>query len=215
MAITWDAERIGTLNDAELQNLHKNAVQRNDDIVIQLCSEEMLRRRPIQKTAQTGSASGTRKPRTTSRAKQFEIDMNARLSDLARELEQIYDFSEETAKKLSEGTKGFRVHRLLSKNGKDAKTYGLVQRGQLRVGVFIDYRIQNDIVHIAAALAKGDDEQPFIYLVDGPERLVGPKQDMYPELDLKPAKFFDSYEEAEALFRELVEQIVPKKNKSD
>jgi len=206
----WNKESIGKLSNEELKSLQRNALERSNAAVSLLCTEKIDNRRSIPKSR--SSIKNLHKTRSTSRSRAFDIEMNAKLSDLGRELEKIYDFSKETALAHSRGVKRFKPHNLLAKNGKDDKVYGLIKQGKIEVARYIDYRIGDDLVHIAAIILKGDEEQPFLYLVRGPDSLIGEQEDRYLETGINPGgRWFDNFDEAVALFRYIVEQIVPMK----
>lgn len=206
MAIDWTAERIAKLCDTDLKGLHKNASGKNEAI-FQLCNRELEIRKAQPNSLLNKKSRSSNLGR--SKTKEFEFESDAQLYDLAVELSKTYDFSKETAKANSVGIKGFRAHNLLQKNGKNSKVYGLVQQGKLSVGNYIDYKIRNDIVHIAAILSKADDATPQ-YLVRGPESLIGQMEDRFPELELAPAKWFANFSEAADCFKSIVEKVVPK-----
>ena len=176
MAINWTKEKINELTAQEITALQENARVRGNGEVVGWCDEVLATKKPIRKT-RTSSSSTT---------KTLEAECSHQLSEFAIQLSNKYDLSAETASKKSEGTKGFRPHKLTSKDGQ-AKLGGQQRTGKVGIDRYISYRVKNDLVSLGAWLISKDSPEELVWQVFGPKR------------------FFESFKSVKALYPSLFE----------
>ncbi len=157
MAISWTKEKINELTAQEILALQGNARVRGNSEIMDLCTEVLATKKPL------------RKARTASTTKTLEAECSHQLSELASQLSSKYDLSAETAAKKSEGVKGFRPHKLTSKDGQ-AKLGGQQRTGKVGIDRYISYRVKNDLVSLGAWLISKDSPDDLVWQVLGPQR---------------------------------------------
>jgi hypothetical protein len=157
MAINWTKEKINELSVQEISALQENARIRGNSEITDLCADVLATKKPLRKT------------RTTSTTKTLEAECSHQLSEFAIQLSNKYDLSAETATKKSEGTKGFRSHKLTSKDGQ-AKLGGQQRTGKVGIDRYISYRVKNDLVSLGAWLISKDSPEELVWQVLGPKR---------------------------------------------
>ena len=202
MPIIWDKERISKLTLQELKNLRTNAIDSGRSEIVELIDED-LKTRPSPRARST-KVRAHNIPRS-----QFET--------LGQTLLETYDLSEETARKLSEGVKGYRYHSLLGKDGK-AKTGGAKKKGNNKLDEYISYRLRDEVYILSLVQFKDDPDDLYRYHVYAPKALLDEAKDIQtirPDIDFD-AKVthgieFDDFETASKLFVSLIDKIAPKK----
>jgi len=157
MAISWTKEKINELTAQEILALQGNARVRGNSEIMDLCTEVLATKKPL------------RKARTASTTKTLEAECSHQLSELASQLSSKFDLSAETAAKKSEGVKGFRPHKLTSKDGQ-AKLGGQQRTGKVGIDRYISYRVKNDLVSLGAWLISKDSPDELVWQVLGPQR---------------------------------------------
>ncbi len=157
MAISWTKEKINELTAQEILALQENARVRGNSEIMNLCAEVLATKKPL------------RKARTASTTKTLEAECSHQLSEFSSQLSSKYDLSAETAAKKSEGVKGFRPHKLTSKDGQ-AKLGGQQRTGKVGIDRYISYRVKNDLVSFGAWLISKDSPDDLVWQVLGPER---------------------------------------------
>ncbi len=159
MAISWTKEKINELSTQEISALQENARARGNSEIVNLCTDVLATKTPIRKTRNS----------STSTTKTLEAECSHQLSEFAIKLSNKYDLSAETAAKKSEGTKGFRPHKLTSKDGQ-AKLGGQQRTGKVGIDRYISYRVKNDLVSLGAWLISKDTPEELVWQVLGPQR---------------------------------------------
>ena len=157
MAISWTKEKINELTAQEILALQQNAQARGNSEIMDLCTEVLATKKPL------------RKARTASTTKTLEAECSHQLSEFALQLSSKYDLSAETAAKKSEGVRGFRPHKLTSKDGQ-AKLGGQQRTGKVGIDRYISYRVKNDLVSLGAWLISKDSPEELVWQVLGPQR---------------------------------------------
>jgi hypothetical protein len=157
MAISWTKEKINELTIQEILALQQNAQARGNSEIMDLCTEVLATKKPL------------RKARTASTTKTLEAECSHQLSEFANQLSSKYDLSAETAAKKSEGVKGFRPHKLTSKDDQ-AKLGGQQRTGKVGIDRYISYRVKNDLVSLGAWLISKDSPEELVWQVLGPQR---------------------------------------------
>ena len=209
MSTNWTAERVICLDDIELKNLLENARLRGNNFVMSLCGVEISRRKTVAKELRPAPAKqAAGRVAKGSSYRNIEIDADALLVTLAHKLVEVYDLSEETARKLS--TKNFRAHRLLSKNSKQSKIGGVKKRGEVAIYRFISYRINDESVSLAAVMIDKNDTDVF-WMVNGPIRLLPNQESCSFGEEICIGVWCNQFIDAEAQFIKLLDALAPKK----
>ncbi len=159
MALIWTKEKVTELTVQEISALQENARVRGSSEIVDLCTEVLATKNPI------------RKARTSSATKTLEIECSQQLSEFAVQLSNKFDLSTETAAEKSKGTKGFRPHKLASKDGQ-AKLGGQQRTGKVGIDRYISYRLKNDLVSFGAWLVTKDSPEELVWQVLGPKRFL-------------------------------------------
>ena len=202
--LIWDKERVSKLSLDELKKLKTNATEGGRQDILDLIEEE-LKTRPSPRARST-KVRAHNIPRS-----QFET--------LGQTLLETYDLSEETARKLSEGVKGYRYQSLLGKNGK-AKTGGSKLKGAVRLDEYISFRVGNNAVHLGLVQFKDDPEDLYRYHVYAPKELLNePLEVGKIRPDWKGFGFitethgqeFSDFQSASELFVSALDTLVPKR----
>ena len=209
MAKVWNEDDVVKLSDAELKNLMNNAIIRKIDVVVNLCSQEIERRRQVSKGVATeGRVRVKTSSAGSSEVRRLEIEADSLLVSFVFELSNIYDLTEARASSLAR--KPFRPHSLLARNNRESKLGGLRSQGRVAIYRYISYRLNDDILSLSGILIEKEDNL-LLWRVDGPDRLMADKEDRYPALGLKPAMWVDNFTEAEQIFRLLIDAIAPRR----
>jgi hypothetical protein len=203
MAISWTKEKINELTAQEILALQENARVRGNSEIMDLCAEVLATKKPL------------RKSRTASTSKTFEAECSHQLSEFAIQLSNKYDLSAETATKKSEGVKGFRPHKLTSKDGQ-AKLGGQQRTGKVGIDRYISYRVKNDLVSLGAWLISKDSPEELVWQVLGPQRFFEnfkSIKDLYPSLfevdashEVGGEEFID-FQKASERFEEVISKL--------
>lgn len=205
MAISWTKEKINELSTQEISALQENARERGYSEIVDLCSEVLATKKPIRKT-RTSSSSTT---------KTLEAECSHQLSEFAIQLSNRYDLTAETASKKSEGTKGFRPHKLTSKDGQ-AKLGGQQRTGKVGIDRYISYRVKNDLISLGAWLISKDSPDELVWQVLGPKRYFEnfkSLKELYPSLfdadasDDVGGEEFTDFNTACSLFEVVMEKL--------
>lgn len=159
------------------------------------------------------------KPVKSSLVRKLEKEVCNRLEKLGRRLLDTYDLSPTTAKRLSEGTKRFKAHSLLSKSG-IAKTGGAQKNGLVAFDRYISYRLKDDVFALISIIYHDSDVDTVRYQVFAPESAVDnfvhisslrKHLEKDEEIGLsKGGVEFTTFEEAEKLFVSLIDRFAPK-----
>ena len=214
----WTKEKIAGLSLADLKSLSDNAKARSNSEVVSLCDAEIEDRKP--KTfANFKMPEGISKVVRTAVVKKAEKDVNELLVTFANELLLAYDLSPQTASALSEGSKGFRIHELLSDG--DSKCGAAQTVGLAAFDRFISYRLKDEAFALLCLLTTADDADGVQYQVFGPKRLLDnfiPLAEIRPfpltEIDIgiyTGGEAFSTFKEAANRYRWLIEQVAPKR----
>ena len=214
----WTAERIATLPSKDIKELAINAAERGGADVVALCEAELEARKP--KTfANFKMPAGISKVVRTAVVKKIESDVNELLVTFANELLATYDLSPQKAAALSEGTKGFKIHELLSDGVSKcgaAQTVGLAAFDR-----FISYRLKDEAFALLCLLTNSTDTDGVQYQVFGPKRLL---DKFIPLAELRPfplteisigiytgGEVYSTFQEAANRYRWLIDQVAPKR----
>jgi hypothetical protein len=213
----WTPDRVAALPSKDIKQLAINAAERGGVDVVALCEAELEARKP--KTfANFKMPEGVSKVVRTAVVKTIEKDINELLVNFANELLLAYDLSPQTASALSEGSKGFRIHELLSDG---VSKFGAAQTvGLAAFDRFISYRLKDEAFALLCLLTNADDMDGVQYQVFGPERLL---DNFIPLVELRPfplteidigiytgGESFSTFKEAADRFRWLIDQVAKK-----
>ena len=215
----WTPEKIATLTTQEVKNLSENASVRGGADVVELCRLELEARKPKPKPKYK-LPDGFSKIVRSSISKKLELDANDLLIEVVNELLPKYDLTVERATELSEGTKGFIAHELLS--GKGASKVGASQKmGLVAFDRFISYRLKDEAYALLCLLIDSDESTGVQYQVFGPSRLLDrfvPLEELrpYPMNQVSIGIYtggepFNTFQEAANRYRWLIEQVAPKR----
>ena len=160
--VDWSDDRIAALSNQDLKNLLANAERKSAADIVARCNAEMEKRN----VAKPGRAS---KPR--SELKEFEHAMSEQLAEIGKAMAAKFDLSEETAKAMSVGIKGFKAHKLLDSKG-FAKLGGMQRDGSVAVDRYISYRRGKDIVSLSVFLLKDAPVETHEFHVIAPSALL-------------------------------------------
>jgi hypothetical protein len=210
----WTLDKVAELSTDALQKLRANAISHPQMAgaaeALSLCNQ-VLAGRSI-KVARTGRS---RRPDYERNA---EAEAAALLTAFAKGLLAKYDLSAATAKRLSQGTKGFRALELLGKSGA-AKVGGLQLNGSLALDRYISYRMKGDRVSLAFVLLKDHPIDEARWVAVGPKRLMPDalpvRLQMVGLCDVPKGYVEDfglvtpDFAEASVLFEGLLEQFAP------
>jgi len=151
--------------------------------------------------------------------RQLEKNVCKQLEKLANKLSVKYDLSPETARTLSEGTKGFVPLELLSPNG-TPKTGDGQRGGHVAIDRYISFKIGDELAALVAIIENDVDPSEIKFQVLAPEKYIQgykPISQLRTYLDegeeLGSAKGgieFDSFEKGAELFSLVMDSIVPK-----
>ena len=216
----WTAERIAALSTQEVKYLASNASERGRADVADLCNQELIARKP-KPSPKFQLPDGFSKIVRTSIGKKLESDADDLLIALANELLPIYDLGAKRAKELSEGTKGFIAHELLSAKG--VSKYGRAQTiGLVAFDRFISYRLKDEAYALLCLLTDCNESTGVQYQVFGPSRLL---DHFLPLEQLRPypmnqisigiytgGEAFETFKEAADRFRWLIDQVAEKRS---
>lgn len=214
----WTKEKIAGLSLADLKSLSDNAKARSNSEVVSLCDAEIEDRKP--KTfANFKMPAGISKVVRTAVVKKIESDVNELLVTFANELLATYDLSPQKAAALSEGTKGFKIHELLSDGVSKcgaAQTVGLAAFDR-----FISYRLKDEAFALLCLLTNSTDADGVQYHVFGPKRLL---DKFIPLAELRPfplteisigiytgGEAYSTFQEAANRYRWLIDQVALKR----
>jgi hypothetical protein len=163
----WTLEKVAELSTDALQRLRANAISHPDmagaEEALSFC-DQVLAGRAI-KVAKAGR---TKRPGGERNA---EAEAVAKLTSFAKILLAKYDLSPATAKRLSQGVKGFRALELLGKSG-NAKVGGLQINGSLSIDRYISYRLAHDQISLAFVLLKDRPVEQARWMIAAPRRLL-------------------------------------------
>jgi hypothetical protein len=214
----WTPERIAALPSKDIKQLANNAAERGGVNVVAMCEAELEARKP--KTfANFKMPEGITKVVKTAVVKQIEKDVNDSLVTVANELLLTYDLSPQTASALSEGSKGFRIHELLSDG--DSKCGAAQTVGLAAFDRFISYRLKDEAFALLCLLTTANNSDGVQYQVFGPEQLLDkfiPLAELRPfpltEIEIgiyKGGEAYSTFQEAANRYRWLIDQVAPKR----
>jgi hypothetical protein len=158
--VNWSDDELAKLSVAELINLRVNLQeqQRKGRLTASEAeaTEERIRAHIATRKRPTRTA---RKPSHAT----LEQRVARQLGQFAERLNAKYDLSEETARRGSLGTKGFKPHSLTDKQG-NAKTGGSMKGGRTSIDRYISYRVRDSLVSLGFLLFSGqtDEEGRFV-----------------------------------------------------
>jgi hypothetical protein len=217
--MNWTPGRIGDLTTQEVKNLYENATVRGGVEIAEMCRLELEARKTKSKP-KFQLPEGFSKIARTSISRKLEGEADDLLVALANELLLKYDLTSERATELSEGTKGFISHELLSDKG--ISKFGRAQTvGMAAFDRFISYRLKDEAYALLCLLTDSNTSTGIQYQVFGPSRLL----DRFIPLDeLRPyplnqisigiytgGESFDTFQEAANRYRWLIDQVAPKR----
>ncbi len=215
----WSREKIAGLESKQIEQLKINAEKKGEDEIVLLCIELLEEPKPRKPLAAQGGGKRRNTKETNPDHIAEEKAAIGKLKNLAEDLLESFDFSEQTAQRLSDGTKGFRAHNLLGKDG-SPKLGGGKRAGHLYEDRYVSYRLKDQA--IGYSIIRFPEQDNLVFEIRGPEALlaqpimlwearpyleVGTKDGTY-----EAAQQFDTFEMAAAAFSEIVEKFVPKKN---
>ena len=160
----WTPERIHALSDEQLRVLRENAHQRKGADLVQLCDAELTTRNlsPMPVPRGKSMRSGT-----TAVANEIAEQMGLYASEMATRL----DLTQQTAKRVSAGTKHFVAHGLLDSKGR-AKTGGAEVTKTLQFDRILTYRLKDTTVSVTAFLVKDQPIENVRFQISGPPELL-------------------------------------------
>ncbi len=195
-ASDWTIERIRKLDKDQVRNLQKNATERGNSQVAELCCTVLLEKMtPSERKKALGIAS-------------FEKAVASVLSAAAVKLSKEYDLSEETAK--ANGTA--HPHALLGSGGW-AKTGGDMLNGDVALDVYISYRLKDTRIAAAVIIRPGETIDKAHYILKGtPDAL--PEGKPLPGLadESRVGVLFENIEELAAAYGVALGRFAPRKN---
>jgi hypothetical protein len=215
----WTREKIAGLENKQIEQLKINAEKKGDEAIALICIEILEERKPTKPLVAQGGRKRRNNNDTNPQHLVDEKKAIAKLKLLVEGLLKKFDFSEQTALRLSEGIKGFRAHSLLGKDGAP-KLGGGKRAGHLYEDRYVSYRLKDQA--ICLSIIRFPEHYNLIFEIRGPEALiaqpikiwearpylaVGTKDGSY-----AAAQQFDTFEAAATAFSSLVEKFVPKKN---
>ena len=213
----WTREKIAVLESKQIEQLKLNAEKKDDDAIVLLCVEILEERKPTRPlVAQSGG-----KPRNSKHANPQHLadekEAITKLKILAEGLLTRFDFSEQTALRLSEDIKGFRAHSLLGKDG-SPKLGGGKRTSHLYEDRYVSYRLKDQA--ICLSIIRFPEHDDLIFEIRGPEALIAQPMKIWearPYLEVgtkdgsyEAAQQFETFEVAATAFSGLVEKFVPK-----
>jgi len=132
--IQWDKARIESLSTDEVKNLLNNTLERNRPDIVETCHEVLASRKIHNRT--------TTKTNSYIGKKTVEDELDKKLVELQNELNLQYDLTATTAKKLSNGVKGFKAHKQLSSKDRSKTGAHQTKTRQLSIDRYISYRLK-------------------------------------------------------------------------
>jgi len=209
-ASAWTFDRIKQMSRDDISNLSHNATIRGQIEVAELCQS-------ILKTLPTIKNIKGKKSTSTSAENESENLAVEFLEKFGRELIELYDLSEKTARKLSPNIPKFTPHKFMGKDG-FVKTGGKGKKGALKFDKYISYRIQNETLVFSAVKPK--ETSDILYEIQASlGDLPAPKKlsELRPDanvlgIDREPryAQYFSDFDEAANLFKLLIDKFAPK-----
>ena len=163
----WTREKVAALKTSDLPKLRANAARNlghaEASSIIAWCDEELSSRH-------VNSGTIVRRARPDDE-RNAEAEADAQLTALAKNLLAKYDLSPDTAKRLSQGIKGFRSLELIGKNGA-TKVGGLQRNGALALDRYVSYRRRNALIKMEYVLLNGRPIEDARWLVIAPLSLL-------------------------------------------
>lgn len=215
----WTREKIAGLENKKIEQLKLNAEKKGEDAIVLLCIEILEERKPTKPiVAQSGGKRRNNKD-TNPQHLADEKEAITKLKVLVEGLLTRFDFSEQTALRLSEGIKGFRAHSLLGKDG-SPKLGGGKRTSHLYEDRYVSYRLKNQA--ICFSIIRFPEQDNLIFEIRGPEELIAQPMKIWearPYLEVgttdgsyEAAQQFETFEAAATAFSSLVEKFVPKRH---
>ncbi len=215
----WTREKIAGLENKQIEQLKINAEKKGDEAIILLSIEILEGRKPTKPLVAQGGGKRRNNKDTNPQHLADEKAAIAKLKVLVEGLLKKFDFSEQTALRLSEGIKGFRAHSLLGKDGAP-KLGGGKRTGHLYEDRYVSYRLKDQA--ICLSIIRFPEQDNLIFELRGPEALIAQPMKIwearpYLEVGTKDGRYesaqqFDTFEAAATAFSSLVEKFVPKRN---
>ena len=209
-ASSWTFDRISQMSRDDISNLSHNATARGQFEVAELCQS-------ILKTLPATRNSAGKKSSSKLVGDETENLAIASLEKFGRELIQLYDLSEKTARKLSKDIANFTPHKFMGKDG-FVKTGGKGKKGELKFDKYISYRIQHET--LVFSVVKPNESADILYeiqaslgVLPAPKKISEVRQGI-DELDINKApryaQYFSQFDEAANLFKLLIDKFAPK-----
>lgn len=145
-ASAWTFDRIKQMSRDDISNLSYNATARGQTEVAELC-QSILKTLPTTKSVKGKRSSSSS---TDNESENLAVES---LEKFGRELIELYDLSEKTARRLSNDIPKFTPHKFMGKDG-FVKTGGKGKKGALKFDKYISYRIQNETLVFSAVKLK-------------------------------------------------------------
>ncbi len=209
-ASAWTFDRIKQMSRDDISNLSYNATARGQTEVAELC-QSILKTLPTTKSVKGKRSSSSS---TDNESENLAVES---LEKFGRELIELYDLSEKTARRLSNDIPKFTPHKFMGKDG-FVKTGGKGKKGALKFDKYISYRIQNETLVFSAVKLK--ESSDILYEIQAslgdlptPKKLseVRPGvDDLSIGKEPRYAQHFLHFEEAASLFKTLIDKFAPK-----
>lgn len=208
----WSTDAVEKLTTSDIESLLANAKVRGRQEVIDICSQVLSVRKQIEKPKRSRTSGSN--PR-----KELEHQLDERLVEVQKELEQIYDLTPEKAKALSVGVKKFKAHNQLSSTGRSKTGAHQTKEGRVLLDRYISYRVKDSTcalmcVHIV------ENDRGLEFHVMGPSALL--KDDYKDFRALRPylkdnedlgsyegGQIFHDFELAVDRYKWLISQVAP------
>ena len=214
---SWTREKIAGLEDKQIEQLKLNAEKKGEDLIVLICNEILEQRKPPQPLVAQGGGKRRNNKDTNPQHLVDEKQAITKLRILVEGFLKRFDFSEQTALRLSEGIKGFRAHSLLGKDGAP-KLGGGKRTGHLYEDRYVSYRLKDQA--ICLSIIRFPEQDNLIFEIRGPDALIANPMKIWearPYLEVgtkdgsyEAAQQFDTFEAAATAFASLVEKFVPK-----
>lgn len=161
----WTLERLDALSEGQIRELMINAERRDRQDIVEMCSAVLAKIAPTR-------AKRTNAPRrSSSGAKALADELAEEIGVFAVALAKRFDLSEETARRMSAGTKGFVAHKLVDSRGR-AKTGGAEKTRKLQFDRLLSYRLKDCTITVSAFLLSGDDTERVRFEVIAPPDML-------------------------------------------
>jgi hypothetical protein len=210
----WTKERVEVLSITEIQSLLANAKERNRQDVIETCNEVMSMRRTMEKPRRS-------RPSIANPRKELEKQLDERLVEVQKELEEVYDLSPSTARALSIGVKNFKPHNQLSSTGRSKTGAHQTRAAKVSLDRYISYRIKDSACALSC-VQLDEYGRSLEFHVMGPSILLNNGYKHFRELrpylseddglgSYEGGEIFHEFEVAAKRYKWLIGQVAPQK----